>query len=137
MWTSCSKYKRITQKLWKMKFEAPGLKKIKFFKNPNFSFFFGSDVQPSRQLSTSIKPIGIEILPASICSMPCYFRKWGQIKIWTDGAMNFFNFCCLNLPICRRPHFSRFFWHRITLRGWMIPSCSTSHWKYKLIMKKL
>ena len=84
-------------------------------------------MQPSYGISTLIKSIGIEILPASIYSMPCYFRKWGQIKIWTYGAMTFFNFWSLNLPICRRPHFSRFLWHRITLRVWMWTSCSTSH----------
>ena len=102
--------------------------KNQFFEKIQIFIFFGSDVQPSSGISTSIKSIGIEILSASIYSMSNYFRKWTQIEIWTDGPMTFFNCGSLNLSICRRPHFSRFPWHRITLRVWMWTSCSTSHW---------
>ena len=41
----------------------------------------------------------------------------------------------LTSPICRRPHFSNFSCHRITLRVWMWSSCSTSHWKYEYRLK--
>ena len=38
-----------------------------------------------------------------------------------------FDFKSLASPICCKPRFSKFPWHRITLRVGMMPSCSTSH----------
>ena len=103
----------------------------KFLKS---SLFYASGVQPWYQISTSIKPIDLKTLPDETYFRLSSIRKCIQIEIWMDERSFNFRLKSLTLSICRRPHFSNFSCHRITLRVWMWSSCSTSHWKceYKL-----
>ena len=138
MWSSCStSHWKCEYKLkinWKRKFRRSRPKKLTFPQIFKFFTFFGSVVPPLFGFSTSIKPIDVKILPASIYSRSSSIRKWIQIEIWADGGSFNFEFKSLTSSICCRPHFSNFSCHRITLRVWMWSSCSTSHWKceYKL-----
>ena len=65
--------------------------------------------------------------------IPHCIRKIYFQQIWTDEPMWKIDFPSLSVPICCKPRFSNFPWHRITLRVGMMPSCSTSHWKSKFI----
>ena len=106
------------------------MKKINFQNFWKFAFFvifFASEWRSKSQFLPSLEPIDIKILPASIFFETSYPRKWIQIEIWTDEPTLNFDFKSLALSICRRPRFSKFPWHRITLRVGMMPSCSTSH----------
>ena len=106
------------------------LKKIDFQNFQKFSFFvifFASGWRSKSQFLPRLQPIDIKILPASIFFKTSYPRKYNKIEIWTYEPSSNFDFKSLALPICRRPRFSKFPWHRITLRVGMMPSCSTSH----------
>ena len=131
MWSSCStshwKYKYKMKINWKSEFRCSWPKKMTFPKIFKFFIFFGSEVPPLSGFSTSIKPIDVKILPASIYSRSSSIRKWIQIEIWMHGGSCNFKFKSLSVAICCRPHFSNFSCHRITLRVWMWPSCSTSY----------
>ena len=119
----------IIEKTFEKRNLGSGTKKINFSKKFKIFTFFGSHVQPSSAFLTSIKSIDRKILPASIilCSRSSCIGKCSQIKIWMYGDIFNLSFKSLALPKCCRPHFSRFSWHRITLRVWMWTSCSTSH----------
>ena len=106
------------------------LKKNDFQNFQKFSFFvifFASGWRSKSQFLPRLQPIDIKILPASIFFKTSYPRKYNKIEIWTYEPSSNFDFKSLALPICRRPRFSKFPWHRITLRVGMMPSCSTSH----------
>ena len=106
------------------------LKKIDSQNFQKFSFFvifLASGWRSKCQFLFSIKPIDIKILPASIFFETSYPRKWNKIEIWTYGPPSNFDLKSLASSLCRRLGFSRFLWHRITLRVGMMPSCSTSH----------
>ena len=106
------------------------LKKIDFQNFQKFSFFvifFASGWRSKSQFLPRLQPIDIKILPASIFFKTSYPRKYNKIEIWTYEPSSNFDFKSLALPICRRPRFSKFPWHRITLRVGMMPSCSTSY----------
>ena len=89
---------------------------IKFSIFFTFSLFLTSDERALSGVSTPIKPIDEIFLPADICFTSSSIRKWSQIKNWTHELKFIFDFKSLTLPICCRPHFSSFPWHRITLR---------------------
>ena len=131
MWSSCSTshWKDEYRLKINLKCKSRGSwpEKSTFPKIFQFITFFGSEVPPSSGVSTSIKPIDVKILPASIYSRSSSIRKWIQIEIWMNGGSFNFELKSLTSPICCRPHFSNFSCHRITLRVWMWSSCSTSH----------
>ena len=106
------------------------MKKIDFQNFQKFSFFvifFASEWRSKSQFLPPLEPIEIKILPDGIFFEASYPRKWNKIEIWTDEPPSNFDSKSLALPICRRLGFSKFPWHRITLRVGMMPSCSTSH----------
>ena len=107
------------------------MQKIWFFqKFLIFSFFchfFASEWRSKCQFLPPLEPIEIKILPDGIFFEASYPRKWNKIEIWTDEPPSNFDSKSLALPICRRLGFSKFPWHRITLRVGMMPSCSTNH----------
>ena len=100
-------------------------KKFSFFHI--FVIFFAFGRRSSWQFLPPLEPIDIKILPDGIFFETSDSRKWNKIEIWTDEPASNFDFKSLALPICCRLGFSKFPWHRITLRVGMMPSCSTSH----------
>ena len=92
--------------------------------------FFGSDVKPSFELSTSINSIDTQLLPHALSFEIFPSRKWPQIEIRTHKTFPNFNFKSLALSICRRPSGGRFPRTPYYSSSWDGTSCSTSHWKW-------
>ena len=110
---------KIHGKFWKFTFS-------RFFENDHF---FGSDVKLSFSISPSIKSIDTLFLPHGLSFEIFPFRKWSQIKIWTDKTFSNFNFKTLTPRKCRRPSGGRFPRTPYYSSSWDETSCSTSHWK--------
>ena len=92
--------------------------------------FFGSDVKPSFELSTSINSIDTLFLPHDLSFEIFPSRKWPQIEIWMYKTFSIFNFKSLASPLCRRPSGGRFPRTPYYSSSWDETSCSTSHWKW-------
>ena len=90
--------------------------------------FFGSNVKLSWPFSTSIKSIDTLFLPHGLSFEIFPFRKWSQIKIWTDKTFLNFNFKTLTSQKCCRPSGGRFPRTPYYSSSWDETSCSTSHW---------
>ena len=85
-----------TFKNWNWRLQSS---KIELSKNFNFFIFRSSDVPPLSGISTSIKPIDVKILPASIYSRSSSIRKWIQIEIWTHGGSFISRFKSLTIDL--------------------------------------